>query len=263
MLRFKKIILVAAIISLPCSTMAWGILGHRIVGQIADGYLSRHAQKEIAAILGTESIAMASNWPDFIKSDPSYSYLSPWHYINLKPGLDSIAVKTFLDADSAVDAYVKLNFIVQQLKNADLPHDTQVLYLRLLIHIVGDLHQPLHVGRADDQGGNKIKVLWFRDTVNLHQIWDDRLINYQQLSYTEYATAINHPEKWQISAWKSETIGDWIWSSYRMAEKIYADIKQPYQKLEYRYNFDYVETLNTQLLKGGIHLAALLNDIFG
>jgi hypothetical protein len=262
MKSIKKLLFIGLFIYIPFSSMAWGLLGHRIVGQIADSYLTRHTQKEIYKILGTESVAMASNWPDFIKADPAFSYLSPWHYINLKAGLDAAAVKAFLDADTAIDAYTKVNFLVTQLKNKDLAHESQVLYLRLLIHIVGDLHQPLHVGRLDDLGGNKIKVLWFKDSVNLHQVWDERIINFQQLSYTEYAGAINFTTKEQRQSWQAEPVSEWIWQGYQLAEKIYSDIK-PNQKLEYRYNFDYLSIVNQQLLKGGVHLAGLLNEIFG
>ena len=258
----KKIFFTGLLIYIPFSSMAWGLLGHRIVGQIADSYLTKHAKREIFNILGNESVAMASNWPDFIKSDQAFAYLSPWHYCDIKGGLSAAAVKNFLDADTSVDAYTKINFLVAQLKNKDLSQENKVLFLRLLIHIVGDIHQPLHVGRPEDQGGNKIRVLWFRDTVNLHQVWDDRLIIYQQLSYTEYAKAINFTTKDQRNAWQAEPLSEWIWQSYQVAENIYSGIKQPYQKLEYRYNFDYISMLNQQLLKGGVHLAGLLNEIF-
>jgi hypothetical protein len=243
--------------------MAWGVLGHRIVGQIADSYLTKHTKKEIYKILGTESIAMASNWPDFIKSDPSYSYLGPWHYINIKGGLGAAEINSFLAGDTATDAYTKINWIVAQLKNKDLPQEQKVLYLRLLIHIVGDVHQPLHVGRPDDKGGNTIKVLWFNNPYNLHQIWDEKLIEFQQLSYTEYTDAINFTSKAQRKEWQNEPLADWFWQSYQIAEKIYGDIKLPEEKLSYQYNFKYIAILNQQLLKGGVHLAGLLNDIFG
>ena len=259
----RKFLVIGLFFYLPQSAMAWGVIGHRIVGQIADSYLNRQAQKEIFKILGTESIAIASNWPDFIKSDPAYAYLSPWHYINLKPGLDEAAVKTYLDTDTATDAYTKINFLVAQLKNRELDHEKQVLYLRLLIHIVGDIHQPLHIGRLDDLGGNKIKVLWFNNPFNLHQVWDEKLIDFQQLSYTEYARNINHTTKTERNEWQSQAIGDWIYQSYQIAEQIYSDIKQPEEKLSYQYNFKYIATVNQQLLKGGVRLAGLLNDIFG
>ena len=260
--RIKKTVLLGLLVYLPFSSMAWGLLGHRIVGQIADSYLTRYTKKEIFKILGTESIAMASNWADFIKSDPSLSYLSPWHYCDFKGGMNADEFKAALDADTSVDAYTKINFLVSELKNKALEQDKKAKYLKLLIHIVGDVHQPLHVGHPEDQGGNKIKVLWFSVSYNLHSVWDNQLINYQQLSYSEYAEAINHTTKEQRKEWQNEPLSTWFWESYRVAEKIYAEIKQPDQKLEYRYNYDWLGPMNEQLLKGGVHLAGLLNEIF-
>lgn len=258
-----KAFCIVFIAALPFNAMAWGVLGHRIVGEIADGYLSKKAKKEVYAILGIESIAMSSNWADFIKSDPSYNYLSNWHYINIKGGLTLQQFQAYLDADTAVDAYTRINFLTAELKKKDLAADKKLLYLRVLIHLAGDVHQPMHVGRLEDLGGNRTRVLWFKDSVNLHQVWDDRLINFQQLSYTEYATAINHTTKDMVAQWQSEPLGTWFFQSYQYAEKIYSEIKTPFQKLDYKYNFDYVNILNSQLLKGGVHLAGLLNEIFG
>lgn len=261
--RTKKVsLLIIICIYLPFASMAWGLEGHRIVGQIADSYLTKTAKKNIAKILGSESIAMASNWADFIKSDPSFNYMSSWHYINLDPGMSKDAVDEYLAKDTATDAYTKINFLTEQLKDKNLPQDKKVLYLRVLIHLAGDVHQPMHTGRLDDLGGNKIKVFWFNDQKNLHQIWDDQLILFQQLSYTEYAAAINHPSKEEVTAWEAQPVSDWIYQSYQLAEKIYSDVK-PDQRLDYKYNFNYLDILNHQLLTGGVHLAGLLNKIFG
>jgi S1/P1 Nuclease len=258
----KKIIVLSFFFYLPFTTMAWGVLGHRIIGQIADSYITPATKADITKILGTESVAMASNWPDFIKSDPSYNYLSNWHYINFNSGLSQDSMKNYLATDTTTDAYTKINFLVAQLKNKKLPKENKILYLRLLIHIVGDIHQPLHVGRLEDQGGNKVKVLWFKDLSNLHTVWDTQLINFQQLSYTEYATAINHTTVVMRKTWQQQPLYTWLYESYQMAEKIYADIKEPEQKLDYAYNFKYIATVNEQLLKGGVRLAGLLNEIF-
>jgi S1/P1 Nuclease len=259
--QIKKAAFIALFLYIPFCGMAWGVLGHRIVGQIADSYLSKNAKKEIYKILGNESIAMSSNWPDFIKSDPAYKYLSSWHYINFKKGLSEIELKNYLATDTVTDAYTKINWITAQLKNKGTEPDKKVLYLRLLIHIVGDLHQPLHIGRYEDLGGNKINVTWFKEPYNLHQVWDSKLIDFQQLSYTEYATAINYTTKTQRKEWQAEPVSDWIWQSYQQAQKIYADIK-PDDKLGFDYDFKYNSTVNQQLLKGGVHLAGLLNEIF-
>src|SRR5258705_7798897 len=101
--------------------MAWGPTGHRIVGLIAESYLTPKAKIAINEILGTESLAMASNWADFIKSDSSFSYLSPWHYVNVNSGLSYNEFKTLLQTDTATDAYTRLNFLVKELKDKQLP----------------------------------------------------------------------------------------------------------------------------------------------
>jgi S1/P1 Nuclease len=259
----KKLIVAILIFSIPFQASAWGMLGHRIIGEIADSYLSKKAKKQIAEILGNESVAMSSNWADFIKSDPSYSYLSGWHYINTPTGLSKEGFDAFLAADTVADSYTKIKFLTAELKNKTLEQDKKIFYLRVLIHLVGDIHQPLHAAKMEGQGGNRIRVLWFKDTVNLHQVWDEKLINFQQLSYTEYAAAINHAAKDELAALQTEPLETWLYQSYQLSEKIYGEMKTPFQPLDYKYNFNYLAPLNTQLLKGGVHLAALLNEIFG
>ena len=259
---FQKIIIVAIFLYLPFSSSAWGVLGHRIVGQIADSYLTKKAKLEIQKILGFESIAIASNWPDFIKSDPAYKYLATWHYVNLNSGLSFDQVNNFFMADTATDAYTKINFIVKELKtNRLLNIEAKQLYVRLLIHIIGDVHQPMHLGRPDDRGGNAVKVKWFSEETNLHSVWDSNLIEFQQLSYTEYATAINHTTLAQRKTWQQQTLTQWLFDTYTVTEKIYVETKAD-QRLDYAYNFKFIAPLNDQLLKAGVHLAGVFNDIF-
>jgi hypothetical protein len=243
--------------------MAWGLLGHRIVGEIAESHLSPKAKKAIQEILGNESMAMASNWPDFIKSDPSFNYLNAWHYINFKDGYTYDDMKAYLAVDTITDAYTKINFLVKELKSPKLDKSQKAMYVKLLIHIVGDVHQPMHVGREEDLGGNKIKVLWFSQPTNLHSIWDEKLIDEQKLSYTEYVKAINYSTTAQRAEWQKQPVSKWLYESYEIAQQLYTEIKQPDQKLSYRYNFDHIETLNNRLLKGGVRLAGILNEIFG
>ena len=262
MKRFQKILVLCLFVYMPFAGSAWGVTGHRIVGQIADEYLTKKAKAEIAKILGFESIAIASNWPDFAKSNPAYNYLSTWHYVNLKSGLSFDEVQHFLTADTATDAYTKINFMVNEFKtNRLLSAETKQLYVRLLIHIIGDIHQPMHLGRPDDRGGNAVKVKWFSDESNLHSVWDSKLIDFQQLSFTEYANAINHTTLAQRKAWQQQTLVEWIYDTYGLTEKVYAETK-PDQRLDYQYNFKFIAPLNDQLVKGGVHLAGIFNDIF-
>ena len=241
---------------------AWGVLGHRIVGEIANSHLTAKAKVEIQKILGTESIAISSNWADFIYSDTTYDHLKPWHYINLDSGLTMEHLHHYLEQDTSADVYTKLNFLIKELKHKNLTADKKKMYLKLLIHFVGDAHQPMHTARKADYGGNRIKVTWFNNATNLHAVWDESLVNFQQLSYTEYATAINHTTLQQRKLWQAQPISDWIIESYQVSQKIYSEITEPSPKLSYDYNFRHIKTVNERLLKGGVRLAGILNSIF-
>jgi hypothetical protein len=257
----KKILLAFILLYLPFQSLAWGILGHRVVGQIAENYLNKKASREIKLILGNENLAMASNWADFIKSEPSYNYLSNWHYINLPAGLNEEQLNFALKRDTVTDAYTKILYLSAELKNKTLEQEKKVMYLRLLIHLVGDLHQPMHTGRFEDLGGNKIQLTWFGQNTNLHRVWDSDLIDSQQLSYTEYSRSINFIDRNQLHSLQSKDTAQWVKDSYRISEKLYANVKNG-DKLGYRYIYDNLAIANQQMLKGGIHLAALLNTIF-
>src|ERR1700712_1351255 len=106
----KKIIFFVAVCYIPVQCMAWGTQGHRICGQIADSYLTPKARKAIQAILGNESIAITSNWADFIKSDPAYGYLYTWHFIDLDKAYTYPELQAYLKTDTVTDSYTKLNF---------------------------------------------------------------------------------------------------------------------------------------------------------
>ncbi|RYG54789.1 MAG: S1/P1 Nuclease [Chitinophagaceae bacterium] len=257
-----KKLLCLLLILFPFAGFSWGVLGHRIVGEVAESYLSSKAKSKIKHILGNESIAMSSTWADFIKSDSTYNYISSWHYDNFPSALTKDAFYKYLEEDTTEGAFSAFKFLKSELKKKDLPLHKQAMYLKLLIHIVGDMHQPLHMGREEDLGGNRIRVMWFNDNVNLHQVWDEKLVNFQQLSYTEYENAINHTTSAQRKQWANAPVEEWLYESYQCAQKIYAGVS-PEQKLGYRYNFDHIAMLNEQLLKGGVRLAGVLNEIYG
>jgi hypothetical protein len=258
----KKLILGIVILYAPLQSMAWGAEGHRVAGQIAESYLTPKARKAIQEILGYESVALASTWADFIKSDPGYSYLSSWHYIDFDKVYTYPQMQEYLDNDANVDAYTKLQFLINELKKKNLSKENKLLYLHMLIHIAEDVHQPMHAAHADDKGGNDFKVNWFNNPTNLHSVWDTQLIEFQQLSYTEYAAAINHTTAEQRAEWQKAPISLWLFESNQIAEKLYTEIK-PGDTLNYKYNFTHIDIVNQQLLKAGVRLAGVLNSIFG
>jgi len=259
----RKILIIISLFLWPFHSFGWGLLGHRIVGEIAQSNLTAKARLQIQKILGTESIAMASNWADFIKSDSSYRYLETWHYINFPKGLNYDEFKIELKKDTATDIYTKLIFLTAQLKKKGLSKEKKQMYLRLLIHFVGDAHQPLHVSPIGTTGGNDIKVQWFNNPSNLHRVWDSDLIDRQQLSYTEYTHYINHITPSARKQLQADPISKWLYESYKIAEELQDEIKENNPRLGYRYDYDHISRLNQQLLKGGVRLAGLLNKLFG
>lgn len=257
----KKAWLLFLCCSIPAFSFAWGVLGHRVIGGIADLHLDPKTRSALKKILGNESLAMASNWADFIKSDRSFDYLGPWHYINMPDGVSRQEFDQLLTRDTGVNLHNKLRYIVSALKKGELDQEKKKFYLKLLIHLVGDAHQPMHTGRPEDRGGNGIKVYWFNEPTNLHRVWDEHLVEFQQLSFTEHIAAINFASEQQKKQWQRQPIGEWLYESYELAGKIYDGVK-PEDKLNYAYNYRFVENMNQQLLKGGIRLAGLLNEIF-
>lgn len=255
------LLVVSMILGIPLTLNAWGVLGHRVVGGIAEYYLTPEAKAAVKKLLGNETIAMASNWGDFVKSNRSYDSLRPWHYINLPSGMGNSQLDEYLKKDTAVDLYTKLNLCVRQMKNRNLTAEKKVFYLKMLIHLTGDAHQPMHTARPGDRGGNAMKLYWFNSPTNLHRVWDEQLIEFQQLSYTEVIAAINFPNDVQVQKWQKQSISQWIAESYHIAGKLYTEVV-PKEKLSYSYNYNHVVMMNQQLLKGGIRLAGLLNKIY-
>jgi hypothetical protein len=258
---FLSLLTIGFLAYAPLQVKAWGMLGHRIVGQIADSYLKPKTKKAIEAVMGGESLAMSANWGDFIKSDSTYNYMYNWHFVNFPASLDKQGVFNFLDAQTEPSVYTKIPELVAILKDSKSSLDKKKFAIRMLVHMVGDMHQPMHTARKEDLGGNRVQLTWFGEKSNLHKVWDEGLIDYQQLSYTEYANAINHPSSVELVNWQNAGLKDAIYESYLVCNKIYDNIK-PEAKLSYRYNFDWIDILNEQLLKGGVRLAKVFNDIY-
>lgn len=237
----------------------WGQTGHRTTGEIAEKHLTNKARKQLNKILKGKSLALISTFADEIKSDPKYREFGPWHYVNLPPGETQYDPAT---APAEGDLLMAMRRCVELLKDKKTSSEDREFYLALLVHFIGDLHQPLHAGRGEDKGGNDIQVLWFNDGTNLHSVWDSRMIDSYQMSYTELAEnspQITEAEKRKISSGSFE---DWMYESKALSQKVY-DSAEIGEKLSYRYMYDWFPVVREQLQKGGIRLAAVLNDIFG
>lgn len=240
------------------AVLDWGRTGHRTTGEIASKYLSKRAAKKIDALLHGASLAFVSTYADEIKSDERYKPFGPWHYVNFP-------------FDATYDSHPKsdkgdlvqgIETCIQVLKNPLSSREDKVFYLKLLVHFVGDLHQPLHTGIAEDRGGNTFQVRWFDEGTNLHTVWDTKMIESYNMSYSELSDNEQRLSKAQIKQIQEGAVVDWVHESKNLCRDIYAHTKVG-DKLGYQYMYRYLTITRTQLQKGGIRLAKLLNDIFG
>lgn len=237
----------------------WGQTGHRVTGEIAQSYLTKAAKKEISKILNGKSLAFVSTYADEIKSDSKFRKYGPWHYVNLPAGAAKYIIE---DANTDGDLLMAIRKSVEVLKDKNAPKEEKEFYLKMLVHFIGDLHQPLHTGRGEDKGGNDIQLRWFGEGSNLHRVWDSDMINSYQMSYSEMAANANDFTKEQRKGIASGTFEDWMYESKALSTKVYASAEVG-EKLSYRYMYDWFPVVGEQLQKGGIRLAQVLNDIFG
>ncbi len=243
-------------------TLAWGVTGHRVVAEIAERHLTKKAKRSIKKLMGNEPLAFWANWADFIKSDTAWQHAGKWHYVNINGQLSKEDFLHTLPNIQVENLYSQIRVLQDQLRDKNTTTADKNTALRFLIHMVGDLGQPLHVGREEDLGGNRISVQWFGNRSNLHRVWDEHLVDFQQWSYTEYATALNVASGKQVKEWQRVPLEDWFYESYTLANKVYAATAEN-TNLRYEYNYLFVEDMNRQLLKSGVRLAKILNDIFG
>lgn len=244
------------------AAFCWGLTGHRVIAEIAQNHLSKKARKELKNLIGNETLAWWSNWPDFIKSDSAWNYAYKWHYVDLPGHMEKSDFIRELKKLPVENLYTQIPAMIKQLKDKSLSTEKRRTALSFLVHLVGDLHQPLHVGREEDQGGNKIVVYWFDDKTNLHSVWDNTLIEFQKYSYTEYARLLDLATPEQIKSWQSSSLEDWFYESHVLSDSIYDATPTETRLNVYNYNFKFKELMEKQLLKGGIRLAYLLNKAF-
>ena len=241
----------------PLTALAWGPTGHRVIGEIADHHLTSKARKAVTRILGTESLAIASTWMDEVRSDSLYDYARDWHWVTIPDSLTYASSQKNPKGD-VVEAITRM---ADLLRSDTVPIERKRVYLRFLIHLVGDIHQPLHAGRGDDKGGNDFQVQWFKKPSNLHRVWDSEMIEQAGLSYSELASSLDHVGKGQYKDWQRGTPADWAQESIAFRPGIYA--LQRGDDIGYKYQYKNWALVQQQLTKGGIRLAGMLNQLFG
>ena len=252
------VLLVLCLDVAPC--MAWGVAGHRITADIARRHLTPAAARRVHELLGDVSLVDSSTWADEVRRDPAYRWSAPLHYTNIQPGADRFDMQRDCAPRgcvvSAIHRYADL------LSNRLVSDRVRSEALKFLVHFVGDIHQPLHVGRARDRGGNDIRVSFFHNHTNLHRVWDSGMIRRVHKNWRAAAAEIDrHITTAQTIDWTCTGPETWATESHGLAYAFAYAIPDNAELGQ-----DYVDrcmpVVDRQLAKSGIRLAHMLNTIF-
>jgi len=255
----KRICLLASLLAWAASAWAWGPKGHDVTACIAECNLSPEAAAEVDRVLAGYSPVYWCNWLDSASHTPEYAYTKTWHYLDVEEG-ESLATTP---RNEKGDLLTALHMLVDTLKSHELDPETEALHLKMLIHLMGDLHCPMHAGRLSDLGGNRTPVRFFGRETNLHSVWDSALPEAaHKWSYTEWQNQIDRLGEEEIAALAGGTLEEWYEETQRLCPEIYASAPEG-SNLSYDYINKYTPVVERQFLKGGYRLAALLNEIYG
>jgi S1/P1 Nuclease len=166
----KKYVSGAGIIVCALFLISWGFTGHKTIGQIAFNHLTPQARSAVQELLADQSLADAATWADQVRNDPEYSNTASWHFINVPLGLSFEQFQQQVANTDKMNVYTALLKEEKLLTDPASTHEQKVAALKFVAHLVGDIHQPMHVSRAEDKGGNTIQVNYDGQGTNLHAL---------------------------------------------------------------------------------------------
>ena len=248
--------LIFLIVSISLS--AYDAVGHRIVADIAYQNLTCKTRKQVDKVLGKHGIIYESTWADEVRSDKKYAYSYQWHYQNLNDSLTTTDLEKLLANPKSEGAHLffAIDSLTTRLKN----DKNNAEALKFLVHFVGDLHQPMHLGRLQDLGGNKLDVKWFGKTINLHSLWDSYIIEGNKMSYSEISKYLQDKYEPQKAAFKTYSVLQSVEVGYAIRTQIYNYDYSDTNSYHYLYFFS--DKQDEMLYRAGIQLANILNSIF-
>lgn len=243
------------------AALAFGPSGHRVAGHIAERYLCAETRVVLAPLLGGMTLAEAGLWPDSIRRQPEWEHTRPWHFINVTDR-GSLAHAARRDKDNVLSALARFE---TELGDESLANRQRGIALRFVVHFIVDIHQPLHVGRAEDRGGNLISVLVDGRETNLHAVWDaESLRPPGGPGPLDWARSMPWPPAAELSRWRRAGPIDWARESQAIRPQVYGFSRagEP-AVLPADYLARARSTQDRRLLQAGVRLAGRLNAVLG
>lgn len=240
--------------------LRWGRLGHRVIARVAASQLDKEAKEQIRFLLGDETLASVSTWGDEIRKERPET--GNWHYIDI-PITDSVYRPDRYCPDGCVIEALKTQLAI--LANRSGSRSDRAEALKWVVHLVEDLHQPLHVGDRGDQGGNDVKITWEGQASNLHRLWDSQLLEAAGLDENAWVTRFEREiaRRGDLMQIRMGTPESWAMESHAVSR----DVVYPFLPQSLAVDRHYYEqvrvVLEDRLFRASVRLASLLNGVLG
>jgi nuclease S1 len=245
----------------PANVWSWGPLGHRVISRMAEARLSPAAAAAVHDLLDPgETFVDAALWPDLQRQVPRSG---PWHYVNV-PISEPRYNPSYCPADGCVVS--KIAEFREMLRGHGGSRAERQVALRFLIHMIEDVHTPIHVGGRDDRGGNDLQVRFFGEGSNLHQVWDWRILERHARSEDWLLRELEEmAPRFKGVSGGNET--DWANESLAAAREAYTQPGtgaplRPGTRLGRAYYDRAVPVVQARLIQAALRVAAVLNSVF-
>jgi hypothetical protein len=255
-------LIACSVVMFSSNGFAWGNDGHRIVAIIAEKHLTDAARTEARRLLGNNSLESVATFADDVRN--SRPQTKNFHFVDIP-----LNVATFDPArhcqnspngDCVIAAIERFRATLADTTKSDADRAEA---LKFIVHLVGDMHQPLHCAERDnDRGGNAVKVTFLGKKSNLHAVWDSGIIREADLSDVEFADELEAAIKAnEIDSIQRGTPITWANEAHKLAQtNAYKRVPKSGAILRVAYYNRNFAVVDSQLTKAGLRLAKVLND---
>jgi hypothetical protein len=235
---------------------SWGPQGHKLIALIARSQLDHSVIENVNYYLENTTWEEAACWMDEKLNEPKYDYMKPWHFISFSKD------KTYVQNVKEQNVVNKIEYCLRMLQYRSLQSvETINETLKLLFHLVADIHQPLHCGYPEDNGGADVRVIIVQKETTLHKLWDAEIIKDRKMDMWYYAKVLVGMKlgaKGRAEMERTDVV-KWVNESRALLPDIY---KINDGRIDQKYIDQFTPIVEVQLVKAGLRLATILNKYF-
>jgi len=257
--RFLKPLAVVGLTLIHVSlAYPWGDKGHEIIAYIAQKHLTEQAREQVQGLLKDSSFVEAGIWPDH--EGRKIPDMNPFHYVNFPE--DATTYDRSRDCPDGNCVIEAISWYQRVMVDKEAPLNVRRIALRYVIHLIGDIHQPLHAGYRKDRGGNDIYVSFRGREMSLHKLWDSGLLESEESSAAKIANRINtRLTSKELREWQGGSPALWALESFEFARTCAYRVPET-GKITEEYSRRAMSVIEERLAQAGIRLAWILNQAF-